>query len=143
MRLLNVKTLQLEEFWGTDDVQPYAILSHTWLDKAQEPTCQDIENETKKDTKGYQKLESCCRQAEEDEIGYIWADTCCIDKTNKVELQEAIDSMFNWYRDSQVCYAHLSDYDKDTGHRLDKEKFGNSRWFKRGWTLQELMRPKS
>ncbi|KAI1452870.1 HET-domain-containing protein [Annulohypoxylon moriforme] len=43
--------------------------------------------------------------------------------------------MFAWYRDSQVCYAYLADVQTTTG------TFAQSRWFTRGWTLQELLAP--
>lgn len=62
-------------------------------------------------------------------------DTCCIDKTNNTELSEAINSMFRWYEDAKICYAYLPDIypgDLDLDH---------SRWFRRRWTLQELLAP--
>jgi hypothetical protein len=39
----------------------------------------------------------------------MYADTCCIDKRSSAELQEAIDSMFEWYRDSETCHICLDD----------------------------------
>jgi hypothetical protein len=76
---------------------------------------------------------------------YVWVDTCCIDKTSSAELSEAINSMFSWYQKADVCYVYLSDYlfpaRKDNS--LDEEFFKNSRWFTRGWTLQELIAPES
>jgi hypothetical protein len=70
-----------------------------------------------------------------------WIDTCCIDKSSSAELSEAINSMFRWYRDSEVCYAFLSDVDADEPPSADKSTFQQSRWFTRGWTLQELIAP--
>src|SRR5687767_6416994 len=64
----------------------------------------------------------------------IW-NRCCIDKTSTAELTEAINSMFRWYRQAQVCYAYLSDV-------TAIEQLAGSRWFTRGWTLQELIAPK-
>jgi len=75
-----------------------------------------------------------------DGLRYVWIDTCCIDKTSSVELQEAIHSMFNWYKQSTVCYAYLFDYAVG-GQALDVEAFKASKWFLRGWTLQELIAP--
>ncbi|PMD59986.1 HET-domain-containing protein, partial [Hyaloscypha bicolor E] len=142
MRLLNVdkflngEALPFEVFWGGN--QPdYAILSHTWLEKeAEELRYQDIENRTRKGTKGYRKIRDCCRKAKQHGHGYVWADTCCIDKGNNVELSEAISSMFSWYKGAKICYAYLADYDV-------VKKFKESKWFKRGWTLQELIAPKA
>ena len=94
MRLLNVKTRNFEDFPG-ENIPPYAILSHRWGDK--EVTFQDIKQSWWRWKAWPQKLEGCRRQAEKDNLSYIWVDICCIDKTNSVELSEAINSMFNWY----------------------------------------------
>jgi len=67
--------------------------------------------------------------------GYLFTgDTCCINKSSSAELSEAINSMFAWYRRAKVCYAYLSDIEA-------REDLGKSQWFKRGWTLQELLAP--
>lgn len=61
--------------------------------------------------------------------------SCCIDKTSTAELSESINSMFRWYQKAKICYAYLEDVD-------DVSELGRSRWFTRGWTLQELIAPK-
>jgi hypothetical protein len=74
---------------------------------------------------------------------YIWIDTCCIDKSSSAELSETINSMFQWYKGSEICYAYLADvscYDYPT--EFGDSEFSQSRWFTRGWTLQELVAPK-
>ncbi|KAI1208125.1 uncharacterized protein F4807DRAFT_154026 [Annulohypoxylon truncatum] len=48
--------------------------------------------------------------------------------------------MFRWYQDSRICYAYLSDVSRDAPLTLDSE-FSRSRWYTRGWTLQELIAP--
>jgi hypothetical protein len=71
-------------------------------------------------------------------------DTCCIDKSSSAELSEAINSMFAWYRHSRICYAYLSDVpslDDLSLHREENSAFRLSKWFTRGWTLQELLAP--
>ncbi|KAI0512704.1 heterokaryon incompatibility protein-domain-containing protein [Xylaria bambusicola] len=72
----------------------------------------------------------------------------CIDKSNNTEFSEAINSMFQWYKNATRCYVYLSDVLKsDTENVKDplraswKKKFRESRWFTRGWTLQELIAP--
>ncbi len=139
MRLINIETLKLEEFFG-DDIPRYAILSHTWGAPGVEVTLQDVQAGiiTKS---GKIKLEGCCQQAKKDGLGYAWIDTCCIDKTNSVELGEAINSMFRWYRRATMCYAYLSDVPAGDNSRDPGSKFFVSRWFRRGWTLQELLAP--
>ena len=92
MRLINVATLELEEFLGA--VPPYAILSHTW--GYEEVTFQDWQQnfETASSKKGFTKICLACRMAVQDGFDYLWCDTNCIDKTSSAELSEAINSMF-------------------------------------------------
>lgn len=71
-----------------------------------------------------------------------WIDSCCIDKTSSAELSEAINSMFEWYRRAEVCYAYLSDVSGSSLYFAGLERsFSQSAWFERGWTLQELLAP--
>lgn len=93
--------------------------------------------------KGYSKILGCCKQAILDGWEYAWIDSCCIDKTSSAELSEAITSMFLWYKEAQVCYAFLSDVPSMRGCSEDttKKSLAESKWFTRGWTLQELLAP--
>ncbi|RYP86623.1 hypothetical protein DL769_000691 [Monosporascus sp. CRB-8-3] len=132
------------------DVPPYAILSHTWGDDDQEVTFKDVEEGTGRDKAGYRKIQFCGQQALSDGLQYLWVDTCCIDKSNNTELCEAINSMFKWYQKATRCYVYLSDVSKGHCAHDDgllrsawKLDFRNSRWFTRGWTLQELIAPSS
>ncbi|KAI1622733.1 heterokaryon incompatibility [Exophiala viscosa] len=64
-------------------------------------------------------------------------------ETNHVELTEAINSMFRWYREAARCYVYLSDvHAVGIQHNAWQDDFRNSRWFTRGWTLQELLAPR-
>uniref|UniRef100_A0A0B7KQ74 Heterokaryon incompatibility domain-containing protein n=1 Tax=Bionectria ochroleuca TaxID=29856 RepID=A0A0B7KQ74_BIOOC len=132
MRLLNTDTLKLEFFQA--DVPQYAVLSHRW--EEEEVTYEDIR--TSRDVaqlKGYSKLRMSAQVAKASGYDYIWIDTCCIDKSSSAELSEAINSMFKWYKASAECIAYLSDIE---GSRSILE----SRWFSRGWTLQEMIAPR-
>ncbi|KAL5316398.1 hypothetical protein ACEPPN_015443 [Leptodophora sp. 'Broadleaf-Isolate-01'] len=137
MRLLNSKTLKLEEFFA--DPPKYAILSHRWLND--EVSLKDMQDGIAAKKAGYAKIKFCCDQAAKDGLQYAWVDTCCIDKTSSSELTEAINSMYRWYQDAAVCYAYLSDV--ETSNASGKGSFGESAWFTRGWTLQELIAPSS
>jgi len=151
MRLLNTTTLVLKEFTG-EEVPEYAILSHRWGN--QEITFQDIQHfrdfrdyfKTRKSTKseGWSKIKHSCEQAVRDSLEWVWVDSCCIDKTSSAELSEAINSMFNYYRQAEVCYAYISDVFITAAEDSDRAsyEFRNSRWFRRGWTLQELLAPR-
>ena len=134
MRLINCVTLQLEEFIG-EKIPQYAILSHTWGNE--EVSFADFTLNQSIAKEGYGKITLTCKHALEDGLGYAWVDTCCIDKSSSAELSEAINSMFAWYKKSTKCYAYLSDVLKADF----KESFPKSRWFTRGWTLQELIAP--
>lgn len=96
--------------------------------------------DTIKHMRVFQKLQWSCTQALKDGLDYLWIDTCCINKDSSAELQEAINSMFRWYESAVVCYAYLSDFDSSD---VQGNPFGDSAWFQRGWTLQELLAPKS
>ncbi|TGJ86423.1 hypothetical protein E0Z10_g2393 [Xylaria hypoxylon] len=149
MWLLNANTQELRTFYG--EVPEYAILSHTWGED--EITLQDLQkingnipttnNEVNRlrNSEGFTKITECCKQALKDELQWVWVDTCCIDKTNSVELSKAINSMFQWYQGSQVCYAVLTDVPDDDPVENSDSRFRASRWFTRGWTLQELLAP--
>jgi hypothetical protein len=100
---------RLEKFTGDDVVPCYAILSHTWGSDNDEVTFADLENGTRTHIVGYRKLDFCAEQAAKDNLQYFWVDTCCIDKSSSAELEEAIASMFAWYRGAAVCYVYLSD----------------------------------
>ena len=158
MRLLRTLDLLFEEFIDDRAVPPYAILSHTWSEG--EVSFKDMESsiEASKQKPGFQKIAHCASKARQQRLRYIWVDTCCIDKSSSAELTEAINSMFNWYSNAEVCYAYLSDVisshdftmeevnDEDVSEApLDNSTTSairESRWFKRGWTLQELIAPR-
>lgn len=149
MRLLHTLTYDVKVFFN--NLPLYAILSHTWGDE--EVTFQDITVAHKRGSlKGWSKVVNACRRAAADGWEYIWIDTCCIDKTDTTELGEAINSMFSWYRDAQICYAYLADvppryFVPSSEPRVEPSLvpwrwyFRSSRWFTRGWTLQELLAP--
>jgi hypothetical protein len=136
MRLLNARTVTLEEFFE-NEAPGYAILSHTW--GKDEVSLQEIQGSPPLCKSGYTKILKACQQALRDGLDYVWVDTCCIDKTSSAELSQAINSMFRWYEKAWVCYAYLVDVSLDDERN---DAFRKSRWFTRGWTLQELLAPK-
>ena len=82
-----------------------------------------------------------CQVARDAGYRYIWIDSCCIDKTSSSELSQAINSMYAWYGASRVCYAYLADVPPGDDPEYEGSVFRESRWFTRGWTLQELIAP--
>lgn len=152
MRLISVDDYSIHEF-GRDAIPKYSILSHTW--GAGEVTFHDMQklDDCTRRRQGFEKIRFACEQSVRDNLKWTWVDTCCIDKTSSAELSEAINSMFRWYLCSARCYVYLSDV--STASR--KRKWGDngpssspwesalrvSKWFTRGWTLQELLAPAS
>ena len=138
MRFINAETLEFEEFIDPSSID-YAILSHTWA--AEEVSFLDMSNGSPsvKNKAGFVKIRETCRLARQKQLKYVWIDTCCIDKSSSAELSEAINSMFNWYAQSAVCFAQL--FDLRPGVGLETQDLELCRWFKRGWTLQELIAP--
>lgn len=186
MWLINVEKYHLEHFIDDRHAPPYAILSHTW--GSEEVSFQEFRgiNQRVREKAGFRKIRFACEQASQETyegsnsptevLRYLWVDTCCIDKTSSAELSEAINSMFEWYRQARVCFAYLEDVDirhvrkhlpldtdlpfpinqsftgpgteqapSDTDRPLSANEFttlaSHSRWFTRGWTLQELLAP--
>jgi len=135
MRLINIKTYQLESFDNWDTVPPYAILSHTW--EQEEVLFRDITTDVTKRKQGWAKIIGASIEAEKLGLFYLWVDTCCIDKESSAELSQSINSIFTWYRDARICFAYLGDFPSDG----NVSNFDESRWWTRGWTLQELIAP--
>lgn len=150
MRLLSLNEqgkLDWAEF-SQDKIPPYAILSHTW--GTEEVSFLDLANHNGGRKAGYRKIVFCGEQAARDNLRFFWVDTCCIDKRNNTELTRAINSMFRWYRNAVKCYVYLSDVSTSTSdlnaatcQSAWEADFRQSRWFTRGWTLQELLAPAS
>jgi len=148
MRLLHTTEIRLIEVYG-EQVPPYAVLSHTWGDE--EATLQEIQSLSQKYREWTDenvasisklcKIRNSAAVARREGFDYIWIDTCCIDKTSSAELSEAINSMYRWYNKAGICYAYLCDADPVGSEDIFQRdsSFRESRWFTRGWTLQELI----
>ncbi|KAG9198744.1 hypothetical protein G6514_009608 [Epicoccum nigrum] len=131
-----------------DATRPYAILSHTWGKDEEEVSFEDLAKNSGKDKAGYKKIQLCGEQAKRDGLQYFWVDACCINKANKAEHSLAIRSMFRWYRKAARCYVYLPDVaashvvcEGDVSPPAWATEFRQSKWFTRGWTLQELLAP--
>lgn len=141
MRFINTTSLNFHE---VSDLElhklknGYSILSHRWIWGDDEIAYVDVlsMNSDVKAKDGYAKFTGACALAKK--LGYdlLWIDTCCINKTNSVEMGEAINSMYRWYSMAKICIAYLQDV-------TSSAQINESEWFNRGWTLQELIAPKT
>jgi hypothetical protein len=136
MRLLHVATLKFKDFPDRKAVPPYAIASHRWAG-TEEVTFQDVQDSTRTNSAGYLKIAAFADYITRNfpAIEWFWIDTCCINKQDKDELQRSLISMFDWYRESEICLAWLQDVESST--------LAESVWWTRGWTLQELLAPRT
>lgn len=155
MRLLNTRTGQFHWFDNPYEVR-YATLSHVWSQEG-EQSFEELLSIQQQDTIARRaeptrsvnavlevaspKIRAACALAFADGFHYIWIDSCCINKSSSAELSEAINSMYTWYGSSTVCYAFLHDVDGNEDPYIGRSTFRESRWFRRGWTLQELIAP--
>jgi hypothetical protein len=125
------------------DLPAYAILSHTWhQDDSQEVSFHDVQTGQGTTKPGFAKIQFCAQQAAKDGLRYFWIDTCCINKSSDAELSKSINSMFRWYKQATRCYVYLPDVPSQSSAAKWEDTFRQSRWFKRGWTLQELIAPR-
>lgn len=141
MRLLHIDTLELYEFFGSE-IPPYAILSHRW--EGDEISFKEVRKSRNLNSRGWAKIKDFASFVKKHDVSngplkWIWIDTCCIDKQSSAELSEAINSMYQWYKRAKICYAYLNDV--SCGGLAVRLKLKDSKWFTRGWTLQELIAP--
>ncbi|KAK4893397.1 hypothetical protein LTR27_008293 [Elasticomyces elasticus] len=133
MRLINTRTLQLEDFFAQPNKPEYVIISHRW--GADEVSYKDyVKGRYEPTQAGYQKIAGCCDFARRWDWDYVWIDTCCIDKRSSAELSEAINSMYAWYRNARECFVYLTDVTLPAEDTDWKTQFTKSAWFARGWT---------
>ena len=163
MRLINTKTYLTEKFDDPNDAPSsgYAILSHTWtLKPHKELELEDIRtagtDRAKADlVQSNPKTQETCKLAQTSALSHAWIDTICIDQNSSSDKSEAINAMYRYYQNAKICFTHLFDVD---GHGITltdpnpnqpdtddmkavRKEFTDARWFKRGWTLQELLAP--
>ncbi|KAK3613683.1 hypothetical protein LTR56_027737 [Elasticomyces elasticus] len=140
MRLLSVHSTSITFKEFRVNPPKYAIASHRWVEGT-EVSLQDVQEGRNSSSAGYLKVlgfrEFIKKNMEG--IDWLWVDTCCINKLDASELSEAINSMFEWYRNAHICLAYLP----DVSAGLDLDALRRSDWFKRGWTLQELLAPRT
>ena len=84
------------------------------------------------------KILKLCELARKHGYSWAWADMTCINKESSTELSEGINSMFRYYALSDVCFVYLADVPQSA----TRKGLWWSKWYTRGWTLQELLAPR-
>ncbi|KAF9219853.1 hypothetical protein BS17DRAFT_369631 [Gyrodon lividus] len=115
-------------------VVKYAVLSHTLLDSG-EILHSDLVLDSRPSGPGWEKLIRYCDLARESfACRFAWANTVCINLENTADSQVASESLCHWFRNAYVYITYLA----NTSTRSD---MACDRWFRRGWTLLELLAP--
>ena len=147
MWLVNTSDAEIRSFhFEQIHSEGYAILSHVWDDK--EDTFQELHGLSRLPVKDRwsqmsSKTRNCCTYAASLGFQWVWIDTCCIDKSSSAELSEAINSMYRWYAGAELCIVFLQDVSDSEDPLAPDSTFHRSKWFTRGWTLQELIAPRN
>ncbi|KAK7446291.1 hypothetical protein VKT23_014497 [Stygiomarasmius scandens] len=136
-RLLDAHSLLVVDFDDTDKVPLYAIISHisgfpnNWQEFLHQEVFDDqteIEEQSE-----YSKLRKACSVSTQLGIRYLWIDTCNDQRENDGFTQ----LRYAYYQNSEVCLVYLDDISEEMS-----DYWYRSRWFKRGWTLLELVAPR-
>ena len=115
-------------------VVKYAILSHKWGPSDHFRYRHMVEDAQWRGP-GWGKVKRFCDLARGSfKCRFAWADIVCIDYTNQPDRESAAQALFDWYRNSYVCIAHLAT-------ASDSSDMGHDAWFYRGFTLTELLAP--
>ena len=143
MRLLSTDTqfgLTVKYFEDPNCCPQYGVISHVW--GKDELLYVDIVNSDYDRTwDNYKKVVACCEAARRRRLQYVWINTCCIDWRSDLEVREAVNSRFAWYKKAVLCFAFLEDVPSSNNPSAKNSAFRTSRWFTTDWTLQDLIAP--
>ena len=136
MRLLNLATLDLEEYPDDQPHPQYVAISHLW--GPEEITYDDIvsKSEAAKAKPGYTKILKVRDLIRDFGISHMYIDVCCLKPTtqNSTEASHATNSFFKWFAGADFVIALLRDV-SNTG----EQALRLSRWFTRRWILMEFL----
>ena len=118
----------------------YAMLSHKW--EKHEPLFQQVVQMAVYDLERsptHDKLQQFCKIVRDAGLTWAWSDTCCVNKSDHIILQEALVAMFKWYQGSAMMIVFLRGV-------LSSSRRGalvRNIWNTRAWTLQEYIAAKA
>ena len=113
----------------------YAVLSHTWKEAGELLYQHMTSPGSVRDGPGWSKLEQFVKPAKYTfKCQFAWADTVCIDYETSADRQAAARSCFDWFRNAYVCIVYLA-------NTRSLSELEHDIWFRRGWTLPELLAP--
>ena len=142
--LVSSMAREIDNVWIRREVTEfcrYVMFSHKWEDG--DPLFQKVMDATVYELEasyGNIKLQTFCSIVRALGFRWAWSDTCCIDKSDNVVLQESLVAMFAWYRGSSLTIIHLLDVSSLPDGLLDALR--ESIWNTRVWTYQEYVAAK-
>ena len=138
--LVSSMTREIDYIWirrEVDEFCGYVMFSHKW--EHDEPLFQKVMDVTVyklEASRGNIKLQTFCSIVRALRFRWAWSDTCCIDKSDNVVLQESLVAMFPWYRGSSLTIIHLLGVSSLSEEPDDLQE---SIWNSRVWTYQEYV----
>jgi hypothetical protein len=134
----------LSHRWGEDEITYQEFMYFTSSEYGKQPSIAKMLgfDDRKREGPGFQKVMNAVNKAVELGFRWLWCDCVCINKDSSAELSEAINSMYAWYRDAALCIVHLSDVADLAEDQTILKAVLASRWWSRGWTLQEFIAPR-
>ncbi|CCF32897.1 HET domain-containing protein [Colletotrichum higginsianum] len=138
MRLIHTFSYVLHNL-SESNLPPFAVLSHA----AGQSNCSDTDDTSSHQTTARVDLDNsilaACGKAAARGLSYLWVGSACIEKTSSLELQEAVSFSIRLLRAAAVCFVHLHDLPAGSGYLA--KAWGCCRYWRRSWTLQELIAP--
>jgi hypothetical protein len=134
----------LSHRWGDDEITYQEFMYFTSSEYGKQPSIAKMLgfDDRRRDGNGFQKIMNAVKKAADLGFQWLWCDCVCINKDSSAELSEAINSMYAWYRDAALCIVHLSDVADLAEDQTIRKAVLASRWWTRGWTLQEFIAPR-
>ncbi|KXH30977.1 HET domain-containing protein [Colletotrichum salicis] len=135
MKLIHTQSYQLSEF-ADFNIPPFAVLSHASAlfscDSQQiflQPAATRLNN----------IILQACQKANARGLEFLWVGSVCVDRTSTLSLQHAVSYSFRLLQAATVCFVYLQDLLSSSAS--PEESWGRCRYWRRSWTLQELVAP--
>ncbi|CAI4216850.1 unnamed protein product [Parascedosporium putredinis] len=62
---------------------------------------------------GYRKILNAAEHTRASQIGYLWIDTCCVDRSSSADASEAVLAAHRLFKNSAICFIYLADVPAD------------------------------
>ncbi|KAI3549400.1 HET domain-containing protein [Colletotrichum filicis] len=136
MKLIHTQSYQLSEV-ADFNIPPFAVLSYAPAALFPCDSQQVLSQRTA--THFNNTILQACQKADARGLQFLWFGSVCVDKTSSLGLQHAVSYSFRLLQAATVCFVYLQDLLPSSASL--EESWGGCRYWKRSWTLQELIAP--